>query len=48
MDNGKKKEPPKEAEEKSKKPPPVVDEDIEDGDMATPKYDRDGTDDEPL
>jgi hypothetical protein len=41
-----KNEPPKKAEDKSKKPPP--DEDYEDGDMATPKHDREGTDDEPL
>ena len=31
-----------------KPPPPVEDDDIEDGDMATPKHDRYGTDDEPL
>jgi len=46
---GKKNEPPKKAEDKSKKkPPPPVDEDYEDGDIATPKRDRYGTDDEPL
>jgi hypothetical protein len=46
---GKKNEPPK-TDKKSKKPPrpPVTDEDDEDGDIATPKRDRDGTDDEPL
>ena len=49
MAAGKKNEPPKKAEDKSKKkPPPPVDEDYEDGDIATPKCDRDGTDDEPL
>ena len=45
---GKKNEPPKKAEDKSKKPPPSDDEDFEDGDMATPKRDRYGNDDEPL
>jgi hypothetical protein len=46
---GKKNEPPKQAKDKSKKkPPPPVDEDYEDGDIATPKRDRYGTDDEPL
>ena len=46
---GKKNEPPK-TDDKPKKPPhpPVTDEDYEDGDMATPKRDRHGTDDEPL
>jgi hypothetical protein len=29
-------------------PAPVGDDDIEDGDIATPKRDRHGTDDEPL
>ena len=29
-------------------PAPVEDDDIEDGDIATPKRDRYGTDDEPL
>ena len=29
-------------------PAPIEDEDYEDGDMATPKRDRYGTDDEPL
>ena len=35
---------------KPKKPPPrpVEDDDYEDGDMATPKRDRHGDDDEPL
>jgi hypothetical protein len=31
-----------------KKPPPPTDDDYEDGDIATPKRDRYGTDDEPL
>ncbi|MCW5702386.1 MAG: hypothetical protein AB7I42_08975 [Bradyrhizobium sp.] len=37
-------------EGKPKKPPPpdVDDDDYEDGDFATPKKDRYGTDDEPL
>jgi hypothetical protein len=40
--------PPKE-DNKTKKPPPRRDDDdYEDGDMATPKRDRDGNDDEPL
>jgi hypothetical protein len=29
-------------------PAPVEDDDFEDGDIATPKRDRDGNDDEPL
>ncbi len=46
----KKDKPPAKAEDKTKKPPPppVQDEDYEDGDIATPKRDRYGTDDEPL
>jgi hypothetical protein len=45
----KKKEPPKTDDTSKKSPdPPVTDEDYEDGDIATPKRDRDGTDDEPL
>ncbi|WP_426439028.1 hypothetical protein [Bradyrhizobium genosp. P] len=38
------------ADDKSKKPPalPTADDDFEDGDMATPKVDRYGDDDEPL
>ncbi len=38
-------------QDKSKKPPPPPsqdDEDFEDGDIATPKRDRYGNDDEPL
>jgi hypothetical protein len=47
---GRKSEPPKTDNEKSKKPekPPVEDDDYEDGDIATPKHDRHGDDDEPL
>ena len=45
-----KNEPPKPADDKPKKPEriPVEDDDNEDGDIATPKRDRDGNDDEPL
>ena len=48
--NGSKREAPKQDNDKSKKPKgkPVEDEDYEDGDIATPKRDRDGNDDEPL
>jgi hypothetical protein len=47
---GKKSEPPKKADDKSKKPPPapIEDDDYEDGDIATPKRDRYGDDDQPL
>jgi hypothetical protein len=47
---GKKNEPAEKADNKSKKPPPppVQDDDDEDGDIATPKRDRYGPDDEPL
>jgi hypothetical protein len=51
---GKKSEPPKKDDGKPKKPPPTQaqdsnhDEDYEDGDIATPKRDRYGNDDEPL
>lgn len=52
---GKPSEPPKiadnkPAEDKRKKPPPSpdTDDDYEDGDIATPKRDRHGPDDEPL
>ncbi|SEN79544.1 hypothetical protein [Bradyrhizobium sp. OK095] len=40
----------KTAEDKSRQPPPPreIDDDYEDGDMATPKRDRYGNDDEPL
>ena len=45
-----KNEPPKPADDKPKKPEriPVEDDDYEDGDIATPKRDRHGNDDEPL
>ena len=48
--NGKKSELPTKNDGKPKKPPPrpVEDDDYEDGDMATPKRDRHGNDDEPL
>ena len=48
--NDKQSAPPKKAEDKPKKPVPPrdTDDDFEDGDIATPKRDRDGTDDEPL
>ena len=48
--NGHKSEPPKQDNNKPKKPqrPPVTDDDYEDGDIATPKRDRHGNDDEPL
>ena len=46
---GKKSKPPKQADDKSKKPPRAGrGDDIEDGDIATPKRDRCGNDDEPL
>ncbi len=47
---GKKSELPTKDDGKPKKPPPrpVEDDDIEDGDIATPKRDRSGDDDEPL
>jgi hypothetical protein len=47
---GKKDEPHKKDEVKPRKPPPVPtsDDEVEDGDMATPKRDRYGNDDEPL
>jgi hypothetical protein len=47
---GKKSEPPKQDDGKPKKPPPAQaqDDDYEDGDIATPKRDRYGNDDEPL
>jgi hypothetical protein len=43
-------EPPKQTKDKAKKPPPPrdTDDDYEDGDIATPKRDRYGNDDEPL
>jgi hypothetical protein len=49
---GKEKTPRKEDDDKSKKKPPPSraedDDDHEDGDIATPKRDRYGNDDEPL
>jgi len=47
---GKSSEPPKAKDDKSKKPPPAPreDDDCEDGDIATPKRDRYGADDQPL
>jgi hypothetical protein len=47
---GQKRELPNKLGDKSKKksPAPMDDDDIEDGDIATPKRDRSGTDDEPL
>ena len=47
---GKRSDPPKQGDDKSKKPPPppIEDDEVEDGDIATPKRDRDGNDDEPL
>jgi hypothetical protein len=47
---GKRSDPPKQGDDKSKRPPPppIEDDEIEDGDIATPKRDRSGNDDEPL
>jgi hypothetical protein len=46
---GKNTEPPKDdGKPKKPPPPPVEDDDFEDGDIATPKRDRDGDDDQPL
>jgi hypothetical protein len=47
---GRKNEAPKKPDDKSKKPEhvPAEDDDYEDGDIATPKRDRHGNDDEPL
>jgi hypothetical protein len=47
---GQKREPPTKRDGKSKKPPPapIKDDELEDGDIATPKRDRSGSDDEPL
>ena len=46
---GKNKEPPKKEDRKSKKlPPATTDDDWDDGDIATPKRDRYGDDDQPL
>jgi len=42
--------PPGKADRKSKRPrpPTMEDDEIEDGDIATPKRDREGDDDQPL
>jgi hypothetical protein len=47
---GKQHEAPKPANDKPKEPQraPIEDDDFEDGDIATPKRDRHGNDDEPL
>ena len=46
---GSKSEPPKQTDDLPKKPKPApVEDDYEDGDIATPKRDRSGDDDEPL
>ena len=48
--SGKNSEPPKQDKDKPvpATKPPVDDDDYEDGDIATPKRDRHGNDDEPL
>jgi hypothetical protein len=48
--SGKDSKPLKPGDDKAKKPPPppVEDDELEDGDIATPKRDRCGNDDEPL
>jgi len=46
---GKNTKPPANAGDKPKKtPPPPAEDDVEDGDFATPKRDRHGDDDQPL
>jgi hypothetical protein len=47
---GRTNEPPKKSEDKPKKPEPIPaeEDEYEDGDIATPKRDRHGDDDEPL
>jgi hypothetical protein len=47
---GNRHEPPPKHDVGKNKPPavPIEDDDYEDGDMATPKRDRDGDDDRPL
>jgi len=49
-DSGKKQAPTKKGKDAAKTPPspPPLDEEEEDGDIATPKRDRYGPDDEPL
>ena len=48
--NGKRNQLPGKEDGKSSKPPPASaeDDDVEDGDIATPKRDRHGEDDQPL
>jgi hypothetical protein len=47
--SGKESKPLKPGGDKAKKPPPPIEDDeLEDGDIATPKRDRNGNDDEPL
>jgi hypothetical protein len=46
---GKKRElPDKKDRESTRPPPPTEADDVEDGDIATPKRDRNGDDDQPL
>jgi hypothetical protein len=46
---GKQGEPPGKGDKSNKSPPKSLDDDdFEDGDIATPKRDRDGDDDQPL
>jgi hypothetical protein len=45
---GNKSEKPDKDDGKSKKPPPAKEDEVEDGDIATPKHDRRGDDDQPL
>ena len=47
---GSKNEPPKKSKDKPKQPEhvPAEDDEYEDGDIATPKHDHTGNDDEPL
>jgi hypothetical protein len=47
---GKQEKPPGKVDGKPPKPqpPPLADDDVEDGDIATPKQDRYGEDDQPL
>jgi hypothetical protein len=45
---GKNNQPANKTDDKSGKSPPVEDDDVEDGDIATPKRDRSGDDDQPL
>jgi hypothetical protein len=47
---GKQEQPPSKVGDKPGKsqPSPVGDDDVEDGDIATPKQDRNGEDDQPL